>query len=338
MVDTALETIIAPGNTQGLFSSMGAVGHAIQATTTLPPSIPPLTDVSSSSLGFLADVSAHHARSGADINPIIKNDQQAYFEWNKGSVNHSSHGEPVFDSANAILRLWLEPGGDIYSSNTSIGMMESPTLGHTDEHLEVPPDQQHRPCIHSTKSGNTPNERFSKVQRYWLTPSNSSRRLMNSLWRDVACNDLDNLFAVHTLIAPNDQTDLLQGSRYGLDEECKTRLQLAFSPPQVSPHLQGTESDPATLRNFPPAEILEMALDFYFRNFHPLVPFVHLPTFSAKRTRLPVLYSMCLIGMAMMGTKETSDFVCKNFQVSFVAIMFLYIVLTDLSVCVRKND
>jgi hypothetical protein len=67
---------------------------------------------------------------------------------------------------------------------------------------------------------------------------------------------------------------------------------------------------------FPPAEILDMALDLYFRNFQPLIPFIHVPTFSAKRTRSPVLYVMCMIGMIMLGTKGTTAFVSKNFNVS----------------------
>ncbi|RJE25115.1 hypothetical protein PHISCL_02521 [Aspergillus sclerotialis] len=315
IVDAASETLIAPSDTQGLLSRMNADNNSIQATTILPPAMPPPMDVSSSSLGFLADVSAHHARSETDINPMMMNDQQAYFGWKRGLADQSSHRGTVFDSPNEMLRLWLEPGGDVYSSNASIDTMESPTLGHTGEHLEVPPDQQHRLSVDSTKSGNISSERFSKVQRYWLVPSNSSRRLMNNLWRDVTCNDLDNIFAVHPLLSPNGQTVSLEESHYGLDEECKNRLQVAFGRPHVvSPHLQTTDSDPATLLNFPPAEILEMALDLYFRNFHPLMPFVHLPTFSAKRTRLPLLYAMCLIGMVMMGTKGTTNFVCENFQ------------------------
>jgi hypothetical protein len=70
----------------------------------------------------------------------------------------------------------------------------------------------------------------------------------------------------------------------------------------------------------PPAEILDMALDLYFRNFHPLVPFVHLPTFSAQKTHVPLLHVMCLIGMMLLGTKGTTNYVLKNFTVGHILI------------------
>jgi hypothetical protein len=69
------------------------------------------------------------------------------------------------------------------------------------------------------------------------------------------------------------------------------------------------------LPDFPPAEILDMALDLYFRV--SLVPFVHLPTFSVRKTRPSLLYVMILIGMTLLDTKGTTDFVSRNFTVSY---------------------
>ena len=79
----------------------------------------------------------------------------------------------------------------------------------------------------------------------------------------------------------------------------------------VSPFTQ----PPRNNSNFPPAEILDMALDLFFRDFHPLVPFIHVPTFSAKDARPSLLYAMCLIGMVLLGTKGTLNFVVNNFSV-----------------------
>lgn len=252
---------------------------------------------------------------------MMMDDQQTYFGGNKAAT-----GQQPEEISNEVLQSWLQPRRDTYSTNGS-DLMGSPDLGLTEGNLTMSPDQQHTHSADSTKSGNITIERLAKVQRYWLVSSNSTSRLMNSLWRDVVYNDLDNLFAIHGLHPSHIQADLLQGSHYGLDQECKLRLQAAFDQTQfVNAHQQPLENDsisqPISLPDFPPAEILNMALNCYFRDFHPLIPFVHLPTFSARNTRLPLLYIMCLIGMAIMETKATTEFVFRNFQVSTCTVIY----------------
>ncbi|KAL3495359.1 hypothetical protein BJX62DRAFT_195850 [Aspergillus germanicus] len=297
-------------------------------------------NIPSSSLDFLADISAHHARTEPEVNvnSMMVEEQPAYFGWNEvaapppppmapTATDQQAYRTPMFDTVpNDMLQFWLEPRGDTASHHGSLDMMGDANFSLMGENIAITPEQnaQMPPDELSGKStGDIPNERFARVQRYWLAPPNTTGRLMNSLWRDVACSDVDNIFSVHSSHSFSSPSGLLPGSRYGLDEECRQQLQAAFGNIRGGSHLQSPNSalSPTSnstfgsgRQNFPPAEILDMALDLYFRNFHPLVPFVHVPTFSAKNTRLPVLYVMCLIGMIMLGTKGTTAFVSKNFS------------------------
>lgn len=251
---------------------------------------------------------------------MMVDNRQAYMSWNGiTTAGQQSHNEAMFGTMpNDIMQLWLEPRGDASSQHGSLDLMQDSNPGLAENNLSLYPDHHYRPSTDTVNSENIPNERFAKVQRFWLAPSNAGRRPMNSLWGDMACSDLENIFAAPIVDLLDDRSDRLQGSRYGLDEQCKQRLQAAFGQlPPIHPNnpLSPTSLD-STLRSlpyFPPAEVLDMALDLYFRNFHPLMPFVHIPTFSAKKTRPPLLYVMCLIGMIMLDTKGTTNFVIKNF-------------------------
>ncbi|KAL4922762.1 hypothetical protein BDW62DRAFT_215720 [Aspergillus aurantiobrunneus] len=293
-----------------------------------------LPNLPSSSLDFLADISAHHGRTEPDVGSMMVEEQPAYFGWNEipappapavapAPTDQQSYRTPMFDAD--MLQFWLEPRGDTASHHGSLDMIGDANFGLIGDNVAITPEQRVRPQTDdpSTKStGDIPNERFARVQRYWLAPSSATGRLMNSLWRDVACSDVDNIFSIHSSRSFSSPSGLLPGSRYGLDEECRQQLQAAFGNLRLPSQLRSPNSALSPTSNstfgdrpsFPPAEILDMALDLYFRNFHPLVPFVHVPTFSAKNTRLPVLYVMCLIGMIMLGTKGTTTFVSKNFS------------------------
>lgn len=306
----------------------------------------------SSSLDFLADISAHQARTEPDVNvnPMIVEDQQAYFGWNEvpapgappTAADQQTYRTPMFDAVpNDMLQFWLEPRGDAASNHGSLDMMADTNFSLMGDNVAITPEPHTRPQpddeVNGKFTSDIPNERFARVQRYWLAPSNTTGRLMNSIWRDVACSDVDNIFSINSSHSFSSPSGLLPGSRYGLDEECRQQLQAVFGNLQATSQMQSPNSasalsptSNATYRvrpNFPPAEILDMALDLYFRNFHPLVPFVHVPTFSAKNTRLPVLYVMCLIGMIMLGTKGTTAFVSKNFSVC-LSVAFYYFRLT----------
>lgn len=320
--------------TQHLLPGLGAQTHQLPNLPPTPRDMPlPANGIQSTSLDFLADISAHHARTESDINPMMIDEQQPYFGWNEvtplNPPEHASQRGVTFDAMpNEMLQLWLEPRGDSVSHQGSLDLMRDANFGLIGENLAISPERNHRRSIDTIKSGdNIPNERFAKVERCWLAPPNTVGRLMNSLWRDTAHSDLDNLFSAHNFQPLGHHPDGPQGSRHGLDEECRMQLQAVFgltqsslsqinSPEHEALSPAASTSGASCTPTFPPAEVLDMALDLYFRNFHPLVPFVHLPTFSAKQARLPLLFIMCLIGMIILGTKGTTSFVSRSFPVS----------------------
>jgi Fungal specific transcription factor domain. len=193
----------------------------------------------------------------------------------------------------------------------------------------IAPDRQNQHSVDG--SDNIPNERFAKVQQCWLAPPNTGR-LINSLWRDIAMSPIDNILSVQSSQLPR-ESNFVQGLRCGFDEDCRRRLQAAFGPTTVSGHMQSpinrniAPDTPASSLNdsdFPPAEILDMALDLFFRISNPLLPFVHQPTFSAKKARPSLLYVMTLVGMTLLGTKGTTAFVSRNFSVCQILLRASY--------------
>jgi hypothetical protein len=288
----------------------------------------------SSNLDFLADISAHQPRSEPDINPMMLEEQQTYFGWsdiaclNAATDQHQSSRPVGFDPVpNEMLQLWLEPRAESISHHSSQDFIRDPTLGLMGDPFLSPTDRRCNRSIGPIKSSdNIPNERFARVERCWLAPPNHVGRLMTSLWYEVSCFESGNLFSTPMYQGLSPLSDNVAGTRFGLDEDCRQQLQAAFGLTQVSlatlnspsnNALSSTASTTASgsIPSFPPAEILDMALDLYFRHFHPLVPFIHMPTFSAKRTRLPLLFVMCQIGMVILGTKGTTSFVTKTFGV-----------------------
>lgn len=293
----------------------------------------------SSSLNLLANISAHHGRAEPDVGSMMVEEQPAYFGWNEmaappapapvaAQADQQAYRTPIFDPLPSdMLQFWLEPRGDTASHHGSLDMIGDAGFNFMGDSVAITPEQQVKPHsddLSGKPSGDIPNGRFAMVQRFWIAPSNIAGRLMNTLWRDVSASGADNIFSFDSLQSFRSPSGPLPGSRYGLDEECRQRLAATFSNLRTShqPQSPGSALSPTSSSafggrpSFPPAEILDMALDLYFRNFHPLVPFVHVPTFSAKNTRPSVLYVMCLIGMIMLGTKGTTTFVAKNFSVS----------------------
>lgn len=286
----------------------------------------PLASGLSSSLDYLADISAHHGRSETELNTLIIDEQQPYYGWNEAPPADSTQRaglafNPVPPAPKDMLQLWLEPRTDT-ASNSSLDLMHENQLPLMNDNLILTPDLHRRSVESKVGSDNIPNERFFKVQRCWLAPP-SAGRLINSLWRDTAMSSVDNIFSVQSLHF-SDDTNAGQGSRCGFDEDCRRRLQAAYGHDAHSQHTNtgispGTPVSASHYSSFPPAEIFDMSLDHYFRLFHPLLPFVHAPTFSANKTRPSLLYVMTLVGMTLLGTKGTTAFVSRNFSVGFVS-------------------
>ncbi|KAJ5412387.1 uncharacterized protein N7487_006746 [Penicillium crustosum] len=308
---------MVPGSGNGLNS---AEAHVPPLSST-PRDAPLASTGLPSSLDYLADISAHHGRTEPDLGVIVMDDQQQYFGWNAvTAADQVSHRAslPFDPGPKDMLQMWLEPRTDS-GSNDSLDLMRDSHFPLMGGNLTITPDQQNQHSVDS--SDNIPNERFARVQQCWLAPPNTGR-LINSLWRDIAMSPVDNIFSVQPSHL-HSESSVVQGSRCGFDEDCRRRLQAAFGPMTVSGHMQSpinrniAPATPASTLNhseFPPAEILDMALDLFFRIFNPLLPFVHQPTFSARKARPSLLYVMTLVGMTLLGTKGTTAFVSRNFS------------------------
>jgi len=183
-----------------------------------------------------------------------------------------------------------------------------------------------------------PRERFSRVQRCWNPRPGRVYRIMTVLWKDVASLPMDNLFSE----SPNAADDFRTTSNWGLDTECRIRLRdqfrtpapSAFHSPKIQPILDPalTAAQAATASDeFPPAEILDIALGLFFRRFHPTVPFIHVATFSVRNTPSPMLFAICLIGLSILGTTGATRFVGKMFP------SFLQRVSNDVAACTRGS-
>ncbi|ORY05702.1 hypothetical protein BCR34DRAFT_490720 [Clohesyomyces aquaticus] len=206
----------------------------------------------------------------------------------------SNHPLPNRTPADA-LQTWLFPLDNDLLSNNSHQMAID---GHFDhDGFRHPGDSQASPSGSSASiASRIPRERFARIP----------------------------LGVVETPISERER----RNSRWGVDEECRDMLQGALnSLPQGNPILRSSESYGDTASSsgdagaspgseniqFPPAEILDIALEMYLYYFHPTLPIIHIPTFSAKNASRPLLLAMCLIGMSILGTAGASKFVSRTF-------------------------
>ncbi|PVH75631.1 hypothetical protein DL98DRAFT_562340 [Cadophora sp. DSE1049] len=232
------------------------------------------------------------------------------------------------------LESHLHPGNlqDFGSSNSQItGVRRGSSFTTSDEPASV-----RNPSSPSTL---IPNERFAKVERCWPNRHSNPLRLMPTLWWDAVLKAEDNLFSNGNLSPEAMEQNRQCGSRWGLDEDCRERLQRMFvtithvssdqtpaaafgSPENFSSPSESRSAgqapsvvnDAPLSSNFPPAEIFDIGLDLYFRQFHPLMPFIHTPTFCPKTAPTSILFIMCLIGLTILQTKGATAFVRQTFS------------------------
>jgi hypothetical protein len=175
-----------------------------------------------------------------------------------------------------------------------------------------------------------PRERFQRVQSCWPSQARKTTRLMPELWQSLASSDCANILSEvgsGTVETPMSERER-RNSRWGIDEGCRSMLQTALNnlPPSgltrsesygdtasSSGDAAGSESLDGV--QFPPAEILDIALEMYLYYFHPTLPIIHIPTFSAKNAPRPLLLCMCLIGLSILGTAGAAKFVTRTFSV-----------------------
>jgi len=187
------------------------------------------------------------------------------------------------------------------------------------------PENQASPSGSSVSiASRVPRERFQRVQSCWPSRNRKSCRLMQDLWQGLITCDCSNILSeipfgqTETPISERER----KNSRWGLDEECRGLLQNALNnAPARSESYGDTASSSGDAAGspsvdsvqFPPAEILDIALEMYLYYFHPTLPIIHIPTFSAKNAPRPLMLCMCLIGLSILGTAGAAKFVTSTF-------------------------
>jgi len=241
----------------------------------------------------------------------------------------SNHPLPNRTPADA-LQTWLFPlEGDLLPSNTSHHMVIDTQF---EADLFRPSGENHTSPSGSSVSiaSRIPKERFARVESCWPSRARKSSRLIPILWQSLVSVDYTNILSeipsgvIETPISERER----RTSRWGVDEECRDLLQGALNNAPRATSLRSdscadtvsSSGEAATSPgnegiHFPPAEILDIALEMYLYYFHPTLPIIHIPTFSAKNAPRTLLLSMCLIGLSILGTAGASRFVSRTFPV-----------------------
>lgn len=250
----------------------------------------------------------------------------------------SNHPMPNRTPADA-LQTWLFPMDGDVTNNGAYQMAIDQRFEHDAFRVNV--ENRMSPSGSSVSiASRIPRERFARVESCWPSRNRKAARLMPILWSSLVSCESTNILseipagAVETPISERER----RNSRWGLDDECRDVLQGALN--NAAPRAPSLRSDSCGDTSssmgdvaaspggeniqFPPAEILDIALEMYLYYFHPTLPIIHVPTFSAKNAPRPLLLCMCLIGLCILGTAGASKFVSRTFPVRLfvVALQF----------------
>ncbi|KAI4749685.1 hypothetical protein E4T50_00063 [Aureobasidium sp. EXF-12298] len=207
-----------------------------------------------------------------------------------------------------MLQFWLAQA----DNDLGYGAMTLPDITSTpytsDNKYEPAHPLMHRAATSETSdtasTGNIPNERFARVENCWLAKNNGTHHLAPSLWSDIVRSSGPNLFSIGV-----PQTRERSESRWGVNSALRSRLEAEFGAHVLHPGGSSAKRP----GNFPPAEVLEICLDHYFRRFHPIAPFIHVPSFDASNTPLPLLYAMCMLGLSALESSNGGNFISNAF-------------------------
>lgn len=146
-----------------------------------------------------------------------------------------------------------------------------------------------------------PLERFARVARLWPNKRGSTAgHEATNIWAEVVEYKGDNILT-DTSIARSSPVPSIgkeNESKWGLDEDKRQELIHELGSDLLS--LNGSNNSP----DFPPTRLLNLGLDLVFRQPNSLLPFIHQPTFSAKSTPNLVVLSLCLLGLALLDSKQ----------------------------------
>ena len=232
----------------------------------------------------------------------------------------ASFGEgPEFDGTSEALHLWMNPIDTLDFLDLSNLLPEPALTDHanpspkSDWEASSPVTAEHSRRIRSA----WPRKRATPVVR-----------LVRNLWSHAIDHAADNLFSSAGSACIEDGN---QGrtTRWNMDDDCRSRLirdcssmplpaekqdvsniSSRTSTPSALVQTQMEELSPdKPMSNFPSTELLDMSLDFYFRRFHPGMPFLHPSTFDARATPTSLLLPMCLIGLSILNPGGAKSFI-----------------------------
>ncbi|KAH6638121.1 hypothetical protein C7974DRAFT_154710 [Boeremia exigua] len=245
-----------------------------------------------------------------------------------------THQSMLAQTPSQALRSWLfPPESNMDTPNGSHRPELEDTLYHDAAGNQR--NSQGSPSDAMSIASRIPRERFARVANCWPPQTSRTTRLMPILWQDLASRGCSNIFwddMIHTFEqAP--YNDERKNSRWCLDDASRKSLQDALTQAQLAEASRPTHrgslvgNSIAVTGNslpFPPAEILDIALEMYQNYFHPTLPVIHVPSFSVKQAARPLLLSMCLVGLSIIGTAGAVKFVTQSFP------SLLQLVLSDL--------
>ncbi|KZM24474.1 DNA binding [Ascochyta rabiei] len=249
-----------------------------------------------------------------------------------------NHQSALSQTPSNSLRSWLYPPESNMDTPNGSHRLELDGMMHDDRTAQAVNDQG-SPSDAMSIASKIPQERFARVAECWPAQISRTTRIMPILWQDVASRGCPNIFCDEAA-PPVEQIPIREErntSRWNLDSSDRSCLQdiLARAPLSDNPRLDHrgsyagansvatTGANPSSLQ-FPPTEILDIALEMYQNYFHPTLPVIHVPTFSTKQASRPLLLSMCLIGLSILGTAGAVRFVTQSFP------SLLQVVLSDL--------
>ena len=323
-------------------------GHRMEALINAAQHLEPAAYTSWQSPGSMHpnnyQMTGHHdSNLGPPIDPSM---ESLTFSHSENVTNFTpwtfdlmhNHQSMLGQTPSNSLRSWLLP----QDSN-----MDTPNGSHRSKLDEMLQDDT---AVHQTNDRESPSdaisiaskiprERFARVANCWPPQISRTTRMMPILWQDLASPGCPNIFfdeASH-LIEQHPAQDEQRNSQWCLDDLGRRSLQdiLAQATPADNSMLDhrgslvganSVAAGPTSLNNlqFPPTEILDIALELYQNYFHLTLPIIHVPTFSAKEASRPLLLSMCLIGLSILGTAGAVRFVTQSFP------SLLQLVLSDL--------
>ncbi|TKX26961.1 fungal specific transcription factor domain-containing protein 5 [Elsinoe australis] len=234
----------------------------------------------------------------------------------RNDTNLESPYQPgSFDgNASDMLQFWLSQA----DNDIDFSMLQMPEFGgplhHTNSNSTSQPSPPPIARSHSDSIGSIPEARFARVEEVWRAKVAKSHYFQN-LWMGLAESSATNIFCCDRAMAKLPYNNNHNDSRWGVNTAVRNQLKIEFGTPAPTPG--GLRAPPNTNQsvksNFPPAEVLDMSLDIYFRRIHPMAPFIHVPTFQASSTPPALLFIMTVLGLSTMSTSGGSKFVKKAF-------------------------